>query len=251
LDSLTHRRVGGVTLMDDVNAVRHEQVPDVTGSSYVEANADDQMMDDMSGVNKTISGQQDPGIKATTAQLNQSNSSAKIDLYVGIIGLMFKGFYSELTRQIAMFETDEKIFRIANDKLRVEEQSAEGLEVYDIEIDADCVINVGPTVGEGVHVQQIILAMDRAIMVMQAVPSLAQMGLIPPQGLNIPDVSALYTDLLPHIGLRDRKRYLINIPQPKQPAGGGGIGTQPNVGGGRTATATNNELVQEGSLGGV
>jgi len=250
LDSLTHRRVAGVTLMDDVNAVKHEQVPDVTGSSYVEANADEQMMDDMSGVNKTISGQQDPGIKATTAQLNQSNSSAKIDLYVGIMGLMFKGFYKELTRQVAMFETDEKIFRIANDKLRLEEQSEEGLDVYDIDIDADCIVNVGPTVGEGVHVQQIILAMDRAIMVMQAVPSLAQQGLIPPQGLNIPDVSALYTDLLPHIGLRDKKRYLINIPQPQQEAPGGGVGTPPNLAGGAT-TATNNELVQRGSNGGI
>ena len=87
-------------------------------------------------------------------------------------------------------------------------------------------------------------------MVMQAAPALAQMGMIPEQGLNIPDVSMLYSDLLPHIGLRDKKRYLINLPKPQEAPGEGGVGSPPNVAGGATV-ATNNELVQRGSKGGI
>ena len=250
LDSLTHRRAGGVTLMDDVNAVKHEQVPDVTRSAYLEAEADDRMSDDMSGINKTISGQQDPGIKATTAQLNQTNSSAKIDLYVAIVGnTLFQGFTYELARQVAMFETDENVFRIANARLREEEENPEGEEIFDVGIDMDVTVDVGPgTVGQGVHVQQLILAMDRGIMVMQAAPGLAQAGLIPPQGLAIPNLSVLWEELLPHIGLREKKKYSVILPQPQQ-SPGGGVGSQPNVGG--ATQATNNELVQRGSLGGV
>ncbi len=248
LDSLTHRRSGGITLMDDVNAVKHEEVPNVTQGSYLEAAADEQMMDDMSGDTSAISGTQEAGMKATTAQLNQTNASAKIDLYIAIVGLFFGGLWTELTRQVAMFETDEKIFRIANEKLRREE-GIEGADVYDIDIDMDCIVNVGPgTTGQGVHVQQLILAMDRGIMVMQAAPGLAQAGLIPPEGLAIPNLSALWEELLPNIGLRDKKKYSVILPQPQQPQGGG-VGSPPAVGG--ATQATNNELVQRGSLGGV
>lgn len=250
LDSLTNRRSGGVTLMDDVNAVKHEDVPDVTRSAYLEAEADDRMSDDMSGINKAISGQQDPGIKATTAQLNQTNSSAKIDLYSAIVGkTLFQGMTYEVTRQVAMFETDENIFRIANSRLRDEEENPEGEEIFDIGIDVDVTIDVGPgTVGEGVHVQQLLLAMDRAIMSMQSATALAQVGLIPPEGLDIPNVSALYEEMLPHIGIRDKKKFLIKLPQPQQPPGGG-VGSLPNAGG--ATRATNNELVQSGSKGGI
>jgi len=113
----------------------------------------------------------------------------------------------------------------------------------------DVTVDVGPgTVGQGVHVQQLILAMDRGIMVMQAAPGLAQAGLIPPQGLAIPNLSALWEELLPHIGLRDKKKYSLILPQPQQ-APGGGTGSQPNAGG--ATQATNNELVQRGSNGGI
>jgi hypothetical protein len=251
IDSLTHRRASGVTIVDDVNAVKHEDVKDVTQSAYIEADADEKMMDDMSGVNKTIEGQQDPEIKATTAQLNNDNSYAKIDLLMAIVGqTFFKGFTTELVRQIAMFETDEKIMRIANEKLRLEEENPDAEEVYDIDIDVDCKINIGPgSVGQGLHVQQIMLAIDRGIQTMQAVPALAEMGMIPQQGLNMPDISALYKELLPHLGIRNIKDYLITLPPPQMPVtgnSGGGTSTVNN-----DTRTTTRELVQQGSRGGV
>jgi hypothetical protein len=251
IDSLTHRRASGVTIVDDVGAVKHEDVPDVTQSSYIEADADEKMMDDMSGVNKTIDGQQDPEIKATTAQLNNDNSYAKIDLYMAIVGqTFFKGFTTELVRQIAMFETDEKILRIANERLRLEEETPDADEVYDIDIDIDCKINVGPgSVGQGLHVQQLLLAIDRGIQTMQSVPAIAQMGMIPREGLSVPNISALYKDLLPYIGIRNVKDYLITLPQPQMPVeAGAGDGTSTVNNDTRTTTR---ELVQQGSRGGV
>jgi hypothetical protein len=249
LNSLTNRRTSGITLMDDVNAVKHEQMPDVTRNAYIEAGSDEAMMDEMSGITPGLRGMERTD-KATVAQINYQESNAKIDLYVALVGeTFFRDFYRELARQIQMFETDEIVYRIANDNLNEEEETYGAETIYDVEdIDMDCMINVGPgTVGQNVHVQQTLLAMDRAIMTLQAVPALAQMGAIPPEGLKVPNVSKFFEKLLPNIGHRDLKEFFITIP-PVQPQEGG-VGSPPNIGGG--TPATNAEMIQRGSAGGV
>jgi len=253
MKSLQNRRVSGITVMDDVNAVKHEPMPDVTQSAYAEANADEMMMEEMSGINKGIQGMETAD-KATIGQINNQESHIKLDIYVALIGETFmKKFWNEMARQIQMFETDERIFRIANEQLRMETENPEQDDVYFVDdFEADCKVNVGPgTVGQNVHVQQTLLAMDRGIMTLQAIPALAQMGMIPPEGLKVPNISAMYEDLMPYIGHRDAKRYLMTLPPPKPEAigtggGGGGSATAPNNGSG-----TNNEMVQQGTMGGI
>lgn len=248
INSLLKRRANGITLMDDVNAVKHEQMPDVTKDAYNEAAMDEAMMDEMSGDTPAIRGTQSPEIKATTAQINFQQSNAKIDLYVAIIGQFFKKFYMEMARQIQLFETDEFILRVANEQLRVEDKDPFAEEIFDLDFNVDLTMEVGAGVtGQGVQVQQILMAMDRAIMTLQATASLAQLGAIPKEGLQLPNVSRLYQDLLPLIGHRNVKDYFITIPPPQNPAGGGGGPANPKSDTG----FTNNEQLQRGSLGGV
>jgi hypothetical protein len=258
LQSLVNRRMGGYTMMDDVNnSVRHEQVPDVTQSSYVEAAADDAMMQEISGVTAGKVGME-RAEKATVAQINFTESNAKIDLYIAMIGETFvKNFYLELARQIQMFETDENIFRIANNKLRQELGFNYAQDVYDLDFEADCIINVSlGTVGRDIEVKQTLLAMDRAIMTMQAVANLAKLGAIPKGGLKIPDVCKFFEALLPQIGHKNVNDFFINLPSPggMQPGMGGGNpamagAMQPQVGNmGMPAEA---EMIQQGSMGGV
>jgi len=52
LQSLQTSRAGGFTLADDTNAVVDRPVNNITGSSYNEAAADDEMMQEMSGITK-------------------------------------------------------------------------------------------------------------------------------------------------------------------------------------------------------
>ena len=154
----------------------------------------------------------------------------------------------EMARQIQLFETDEFILRVANEQLRVEDKDPFAEEIFDLDFNVDLTMEVGAGVtGQGVQVQQILMAMDRAIMTLQATASLAQLGAIPKEGLQLPNVSRLYQDLLPLIGHRNVKDYFITIPPPQNPAGGGGGPANPKSDTG----FTNNEQLQRGSLGGV
>jgi hypothetical protein len=97
LQSLLNSRPGGITLADDVEAVKEREIPDVTQSSYAEAMADEHMMNEMSGIVPIKEGIE-KAEKATVAQLNYQESNAKIDLYIAIVGETFiRDFYTTLT----------------------------------------------------------------------------------------------------------------------------------------------------------
>jgi hypothetical protein len=255
LQSLVNRRMGGYTLMDDIGAVQHEQVPDVTQSAYVEASADDAMMQEISGVTAGKVGMENAE-KATVAQINFTESNAKIDLYIAMVGETFiKDFFISLAKLIQKFENDWTVFRIANDKLRKENKSDSQEDIYDIDFEADCIINVGiGTVGRDIEIKQTLLAMDRAIMTMQAASNLAKLGVIPPEGLKIPNVAKFFETLLPKIGYRNINDYFVTIPPPQQVAPGTGGSpamagaTQPQMG--NLSIPAEANMVQEGGFGG-
>lgn len=250
LQSLTNRRVSGITLMDDVNAVKHEQVPDVTGSSYDEAGVDAMMMDEMSGITPGKMGMEQSD-KATVAQINFTESNAKVDLYIAIVGETFmRDWTSMLAYLIAKFETDEKVFKIANDKLRQEMPRNQDF-IYDIDIDADCIIHVGAgTSGTDMEIKQILLAMDRSMMANQATGALLKMGVLNPKDALFINTAQFMKTLLPKIRQKDLKAYFIQAQPPTEPeiAGAGGA-SQPQIGD-LTMPATAN-MVQAGSMGGI
>ncbi len=257
LQSLVNQRSGGIVLMDDINAVQEIDHRDVTQSSYVEANMDEQMMEEMSGIVEIKQGRGREQ-KATTSQINLSEANAKIDLYIAIVSETFiKDFYSLLAYQIQMFETDERVFRIANDTFR-QETGLPIEDLYDLDFEADCIVNVGlGTVGRQTEIQQTLLAMDRAIMANQSALQLLQIpGAAPPGGIRLIDTTALLEDILPKLGKKDLTRYFIDVAPPQQqgeqtgsqnPALAGA--NQPQIGG-RTAVPPTSDL-QFGGFGGI
>ena len=245
LQSLVNSRPGGVTLADDVNAVKERNIPDVTQSSYMEASADEGMMQETGGITPQHLGL-GKNEKATVAQINQTEGNAKIDLYIAIVGeTFFRSFYSQLAYLIQQFETDEVVFRVANASLR--DEGYEGEDIYDLGFEADCIVNVGlGTVGRQQEIQTTMLAMDRVIMANQAMVGLASAGMVPPEGIRIFDPTAFMEDMLPLMGKKDLARYFMQMPQPTQPGGGGGAGS----GGGPSPGNEANDL-QAGGLGGI
>lgn len=257
LQSLTNMRPGGIVLADDADMVRELETRDVTQSAYIEASADDMMMQDMSGVTPTLQGM-GTSDKATVAQINQSEGNAKIDLYLAIIGETFvRSFYSKLAYAIQRFETDENVFRVGNEGLRREMGIAGQYvgDVYDLDFDADIVLNVGAgTVGRDLQIRQDMLAMDRAIMANQSQLGMVQAGIMPIEQAKLFNVAAFMEDLLPKIGRRDIERYFIQAKPPvPQGEGGGPAGPrgllEPQIGDNEVG-AVANEL-QAGGLGGI
>ena len=255
LESLMNKSSSKYTLMDDTDAVRHEQIPDVTQSAYIEANADEAMMQEMSGV---TAGKEGMGkeTKATVAQINYTESNAKIDLYIAIVGETFmKDFYSELARQVQRFESDIKVYQIANEHLRVQTQNPAIENLYDLDFEADCIINVGlGTVGREVELRQLMLAYDRGIMTLQATANLAKLGVMPPEGMQVPNMSKIFEMILIKQGHKNIKDFFIQLPPPQMsPEGQGGQGMggaiQPQVG--ETVMPTDMNMIQAGSMGGI
>lgn len=258
LQSLVNSRPGGVTLMDDVNAVRERDVRDVTSSAYAEASSDEAAMAEMSGITSQKQGMGNE-YKATIAQINYSESNAKIDLFLAIIGeTFFRDFYYKLAGLIQQFETDEAIYRIANDSWRKKEGMGIMPDIYNIDdFDADCIVNVGMgTVGREIEVKQLMLAIDRAIMSNQSTAGMIQGGIIPTTGLKMFDITAMMDILFPLIGRKDTARFSFPISAPQQaqqgapgqnPANAGQM--QPQLG--QSNPLNTEQMLQQGGGNGI
>lgn len=239
LQSIVNRRIGSITLAQDVNAVKWDEIPDVTRSSYMEAAADESMMSEMSGVTPGKQGMESSD-KATVARINFSEANAKIDLFIAIIGETYmKDFFTQLATLIQLFETDEKVFRIANDKFKKENGAPYAEDVYSLDFEADCIVNVGMgQVSRDMELQQTFLAWDRAMMSNQSLIQLVSIGAAPSEGIRLFDSTKFMEDVLPKLGHKDISKYFLTIKNAPQPAEKGGLNqglaglNTPQLGGG-------------------
>ena len=194
--------------------------------------------------------------KATVAQINYSEANAKIDLFIALVGETYmRDFYTQLACLIQKFETDEKVYRIANDRFRKDKQSPYAEEVYDIDIEADCIINVGMgTVGRDMELKQTFLAMDRAMMSNQSLIQLVSIGAAPPTGIRLFDTTTFMEDILPKLGHKDINKYFIQVQNAPQQGTEGGMNqglagqSAPQQGDGNMGI---DNMLQMGSMGGI
>lgn len=243
--SLRNRKPGFTVAADDVNAVKDLQMKDVTQSAYIEANQYMGMIDEMSAVNPTKQGSSNVD-KATVAQINLTESNAKHDLFVAIAGqTYFHQFIYNLAKQISMFETDERIFRVANEMLRQEnDPNATNANMYDVEFDFDIEIQAGLSeVSRGLKAQQISSAMQTALQSNNSTILALKSGIQIPNPTII-DVGQMEIDLLPELGMPNLSKYLVPVqaPKPEQPQGGQGSaegGEQSQVAEGQNAPQPN------------
>lgn len=199
------------------------RLPDVTQTSYIETNADQMMIDEMSGVNDTKQGNSKTD-KTGVAQINLQESNAKEGLFTAIVGnTLFKQVIYLLAYQIQKFETDQRIFRVANTALRAE-KGPQVSDIYDLNFDMDVEVKVGLNeVGQQALLQKQFMFIDRSLQANNAIALVMKAGarMENPQLL---DVSKMLLEIAPQMGIKDTKKYLIPIkpPQPEQPQGGGG-----------------------------
>lgn len=255
LQSLVNSRPGGVTLADNVEAVKERQMGDITQSAYVEAAADDGMMQELSGVTDIKLGTA-KNEKATTASINQAEAGAKIDLFIAIVAETYiREFFSMLAYLEQEFETDRNVFRIANETFR--KKNPDIAPPYDIvevdDFEADCVVDVGPgTVGRELEIRQTFIAMDRGIMANQGTLAILKTGAVPPDGLEIINITKFWADYMGKIGHKNTDKYVIKLPPPPPPQ----EATSPLAGADALLTPASADLgginaLQAGGLGGL
>lgn len=210
LNALMNRGPKKIVLADEINSVQEMQVSDVTSSSYQETQTDMGMMEDVSGITAAIQGV-DASKTATQSQINLTQGTAKIDMYSAIVAeTYYKDFISTLAYLIQRFETDETIFRITN-QLFSFKNGFELKNSYDINFDADVIVNVGPNIGREQEIRQALLVLDRGTVYNQSMMQLLQLGASPPQGITLFDGSQIFKDLLPKLGQKEIAKYFITI----------------------------------------
>ncbi len=254
LQSLMNHRSGGPIMTDDMNAIRFERPPDVTQSSYTEVASDLGIIDEMSGVTAGKRGQ-DESQKATVAQINLSEGNAKIDLFIATVGETFiRRFYYLLGKHVQKFATDEKVFRVCNEKIQREDPKMAGKQfVYDIDFDADVIVEVGAgTVGRQLQLNQGMMFLDKAIQSNNITVLMLKNGVIPQEQAEIINVAKILLDMAPKIGYKNAKEYVIKVnpPQQQQPAPGanttqnaeGANAPQPNAQGGDDLSGVINQI---------
>src|SRR3990172_5165887 len=225
--SLTNSRVGGVVQADHVNAVQQLKIDDVTQSAYAEAAIDEAMMQEISGITPPKMGME-RAEKATVAQINITESNAKIDFYLALVGETFiRQFYYKLAYYIQRFETDDKIFRVANMTLMRKNNGVNPavISVDDFEADVSVVVGAG-AVSTDLEIRNLMLLMDKGIMSNQATSQLMQMGLQPPQGFILFNTTQFMIPMLQKMGRRDIEKYFIKVPPlpPQTPGTNSGNG---------------------------
>lgn len=215
--SLQNVRPGFTVAADNVEGVSPIRVPDVTQTAYVEAAQYINMIDEMSAVNPTKQGMSDAS-KATVAQINLTEANAKHDLFVAVVGqTLFHQFVYNLAKQISMFETDERIFRVANEALRKETNDPRQNDIFDLEFDFDVEVNAGLSeVGRGIKAQQISSAIQTAQMSNNSTIMALKSG-IQIENPKIFDLGTMQAELLPELGMPSIQKYLVPVAPPPTP----------------------------------
>lgn len=219
IESLNNVRPAGTVWADSINdAVTQLQMGNVTQTAYMEAAADEEMMKEMSGVTDIKRGEGREQ-KTGVAQINLAESNVKIDVFIAVVAETFiRNFYFMLGQFEQRFETDKKIFRIANERLRQEGSLAVNEEdIWDLDdFEADFILHVTPDKAtQSARVQQKLAAMDKMIMANQSLASLLEIpGAVPPEGLRFFDLTAVMEELLPQIGIKNYKNFFFQSGQP-------------------------------------
>ncbi len=221
LQSLVNSRPGAVTLANNVDAVKERAMGDITQSAYVEAQSEDAMMQELSGVTDIKIGNA-KNEKATTAAINQSEAGAKHDFFLAMVAETYvREIFSMIASQIQKFESDKDVFRIANQKLREKNKNFPEQDIYEIDdFEADCVVDVSPAMaGRETEIRQTMLGMDRAIMANQSTFAILKTGIVPPDGLDIINVSQFWKDYMAKVGHKNTDKYIVKLPPPQEPPG--------------------------------
>ncbi len=229
LNSLTNARPGRIVLADDPSAVEWERRPDVTQSAYIEVAADNEMMNEMSGVVPVKQGRGSPNAKATTAQINFSESNAKFSLFGAIVGdTFFREYYYQLAKLVQRFETDDTVFLVANEIFRKnnEQPFAQAVTRVD-DFNVNCKITVGISgVSKQQQINQFLQLIQQANVSNQAGAGLLQVGQVPPEGLEFINTPKIVRDLFSKIGQKNTKEYFFRMNVAPQAGGGEGTPAQ-------------------------
>jgi hypothetical protein len=207
LQSLLSPRPGMVTLTDDMEAIKPNEVMDVTASAYREEEITSRDIEEISGQSQNMMGVANSDRQSATEAAIKASSSGEQEGFIikGFVDTFLRPLLSMLVKNIVEMDNDLEVFNDAS--------LATGLPPdASLLVDCEVVINAGMgSTNKELRMQRMGVAIDRGIQLAQVDSTFAA------------TVRELYRDMLPLLGLKNIERYVPSSPQQR--------GAAPNAGG--------------------
>ena len=200
LHSLQNSRPGRITLTDDMEAIKPEEMPDVTASSYREEEITSRDIEQISMQSSNKLGVMSSDRQsATEAAINASASGEQEGFIIkSFVDMYMRPLLTMFVSNVVAYESDQNVF---NDASLATGFPPDPSMLTECEV----VINAGMgSTNKELRAQRIGAAIDRGIQLAQVDPTFAA------------TVKELYRDLLPLLGLKNTDRY---VPQPARQRG--------------------------------
>ncbi len=237
LKSLVNRRIGGVTMGDDISegAVRQLETSDPSNSSLVEQSLTDQDINEAT-IPPAIQGIPSKGkTSATEVNSSEANGNKKIQLIIqNLAYTLFVPSFNMLLKLEQAYESEEFIWTVTGRKLPWakyinHQKSPSAREIISGEFE----LYTSLATNRQQRFNRLVALADRAGITNQSTAQLTQMRVIQPQDAKFVNPLFLYERMLDVMGEKDHDDFLIQgIQPPQQPPMEGqvkGVASQPRM----------------------
>lgn len=222
LMSLVNRRIGGITLGDDISdsSVRELQISDPTVSSIQEQARTDQDYSEATSIPPNLLGMPSSSDETATAvTAHTANANKKIQLVIkNLAQTLFIPAFEMLLRLEQTYESDGFIAMVTGRKLGWLFIDDNNPPTEYIQGDFGLNINIG--MNKQVQLNKWMLLMDRGNQANATQMQMVMGGVVNPQAVSFIDTMKIFKKVLPIVGEKDIDEFMVMAQQPPMPEGG-------------------------------
>lgn len=240
LMSLVNRKAAQVVLGDDItpSSIRELETQEIRGFAEDEGR-NDQNFFEATSIPPNLLGASSSGDETATAVTqHMANANKKIQMVIrNLAQTLVIPALKKLLRLEKEYESDDFIAMVTG-KILGWQQAADNMPTRnDIQGDFDLMVNTG--INKQIHLNKLMMIMDRGIQSNAVIGQLVGSGVINPLAARFFNPQAVFNRMLNTLGEKDQEEFLIPAQQPPQGMEAKGIASQPTMPQGMDSEVTN------------
>ena len=225
LMSLVNRRIGGVVMGDDISpsSIRELETGGLTQGSIQEQAKNDADFFEATSISPTQLGVGTPGEESATESANiQANANKKISMITtNLAQTLFVPAFNMILQLEQKHESVEFIEKVTGRMLGLAFQNGDVPDFPKKVIQGDFELTANTGVSKQQQLNKFFLLIDRGNMVNQTTAQMVQTGVVSPQDAKFFDLMTMFERILPIVGEKNVKDFVLKAQQPPQPEGAG------------------------------
>ena len=226
LMSLVNRRIGGVVMGDDISpsSIRELETGGLTAGAIQEQATNDADFFETTSISPTQIGVSTPGEESATESANiQANANKKISMITkNLAETLFVPTFNMILQLEQKYESVEFIEKITGRILGLRFQDIEDTPTFPKDIiQGDFELTASTGVNKQQQLNKFFLLIDRGNMVNQTTAQMVQTGVVSPQDAKFFDLMTMFERILPIVGEKNVKDFVLKAQRPPAPEGEG------------------------------